>query len=138
MTDNEIIKALECHMSKSLDDCEKCPLYAQKNVFYSCRRDLCESSLDLINRQKEEIKELRENQDTLTTILAQSFAVKLCGGNPVAEIKAKAIKEFAELVYKRLISNWGCLKSAWLFNDECYWLRITFDDLVKEMVGEDK
>lgn len=60
MTDNEIVRALECHMSKSLDDCEKCPFYAQKRAFHNCHEHLYESLLALINRQKAEIEEMKE------------------------------------------------------------------------------
>lgn len=51
MTDNEIIKALECC---SKGDCDNCP-----NNYGSCCYRLAKKSLDLINRQKAEIEKLQ-------------------------------------------------------------------------------
>ena len=53
MTDNEIIKALECC---SDTDCDNCPFEEQ------CRRNgsLSDIALDLINRQKAEIERLKD------------------------------------------------------------------------------
>ena len=47
MTDNEIIKALECCENRN-QKCEECPYYSKH---YCVERD----ALDLINRQKEEL-----------------------------------------------------------------------------------
>ena len=44
MTDNEIIKALECCKK---DDCDNCP-----NDFGNCYANLAGCSLDLINRKQ--------------------------------------------------------------------------------------
>ena len=52
MTDNEIIKALECCKN---DDCDNCP-----NDFGNCYANLSGYSLELINRQQEEIDRLRK------------------------------------------------------------------------------
>lgn len=69
MTDNEIIKALECCSEAELkEDCEKlkCPFF--DNESYNCMNVDDENamyiySLDLINRQKAEIDDLK--QDTI-------------------------------------------------------------------------
>ncbi len=58
MTDNEIIKTLDC-CGKDSSYCvngDKCPLY--KNHF--CREELKEKALDLINRQQAEIESLEK------------------------------------------------------------------------------
>ena len=52
MTDKEIIKALECCKK---DDCDNCP-----NDFGNCYANLSGYSLELINRQQEEIDRLRK------------------------------------------------------------------------------
>ena len=57
MTDNEIIKALECCKEATAVGCKKCPLYEDKGQ--TCITILSHSALDLINRQKAEIKELQ-------------------------------------------------------------------------------
>lgn len=52
MTDNEIIKALECCMNA----CKECPF---KKYGEECAAKLNKCALDLINRQKAEIERLR-------------------------------------------------------------------------------
>ena len=53
VTDNEIIKALECCRD---DTCVSCPICTEG----LCNGGLHKNTLDLINRQKERIKELEE------------------------------------------------------------------------------
>lgn len=55
MTDNEIIKALECCKDR---DCLNCPMLAKEFCFGLCG-DLVSCVLDLINRQKAEIERLK-------------------------------------------------------------------------------
>lgn len=45
------------------------------------------------------------------------------------------VTEFAEKLYKLLTTqkNWCDLKSAWLENGKCYWLKVKIDNLAKEM-----
>ena len=67
MTDNEIIKALECCTVGTFDCSKECPCYSSKSNLKvsSCRFELmCEIS-DLINRQKAEIERLKKNIDGL-------------------------------------------------------------------------
>lgn len=58
MTDNEIIKALECCQSENGNDCENCPysvvVYRQGEG--GCTNKLMQDALDLINRQKAELE----------------------------------------------------------------------------------
>ena len=56
MTDEQIIKALECCLGYS---CSGCP--CEKGASILCLDDLHRYALDLINRQKAEIERLREN-----------------------------------------------------------------------------
>lgn len=67
MTENEIIKALECHKKQDLNTCEKCPLL---NI-QGCAYKLSENALDLINRQKDEIEGLIVAQGTLQKYIAK-------------------------------------------------------------------
>ena len=67
MTDEQIIKALKCCVkTEFISDCAKCEMFA-----FDCKDILIENALDLINRQKAEIEELKteiermENQNTL-------------------------------------------------------------------------
>ena len=84
MTDNEIIKALEC--CGILDtQCTSCPYYEK-----ICCVDA--DALDLINRQKAEIEALQFSVQQLSGFLSSA--------------KAEAIKEFAERVKNECESGW--------------------------------
>lgn len=57
MTDNEIIKALECcNTAKTEHHCDICPFYE----YEKCTVSMLDSAVDLIKRQKEEIEKLKE------------------------------------------------------------------------------
>lgn len=101
MTDNEIIKALECCVSEQYT-CEQCPYQEVKHYDYdngfeimpngkqyddwSCDRWLNTDLLDLINRQKAEILELQKR--IINWRADMDYRPD--------EIKSEAIKEFAE------------------------------------------
>lgn len=57
MTDNDIIKALECCILGYCRDC----FYGDTDQRH-CRDDLMQNALDLINRQKAEIERLKANK----------------------------------------------------------------------------
>ena len=114
MTDNDIIKALECCM-KICKDCDNCPCINNDYInVYDCKYALLKNALDLINRLQAE----NERLSKITRPL-------------IAEIKAEAYTEFAELLCKIWqsfedenicgISNQGLVKFV-----------------CKKMVGEDK
>ena len=125
LTDNEIIKALECCATQFPSGCAKkeCPMINE------CQTDLKaveRFALSLINRQKAEIEALEKNVDDAE---AEIEAVKRRCDVALSlmerkeeRIKAEAIKEFAE----RLKAIYG----EWLYGHR-------IDDLVKEMVGDD-
>ena len=122
MTDNEIIKALECCTDESYENCNECP-YSIDTV--SCERmKLLEDSLDLINRQQAEIDVLRAD---LKRVCAERDA-RICTNN---FIKSEAIKEFAERLKEKsykTIRNYGLTKDVVEVCD--------IDNLVKEMESE--
>lgn len=60
MTDNEIIRALECCQGNA--DCANCPYY--ENNHYQCGNNFNKDVLDLINRQKAEIERLNKENNT--------------------------------------------------------------------------
>ena len=91
MTDNEIIKALEC-CSKHRNTCRKnCPLDSTCNTVRDCLFELSRITLDLINRQKAEIERLQKNIDGLNIFTK----------NHIKVIRLQAIKEFAERLKRR-------------------------------------
>ncbi len=114
MTDNDIVKALECCDDEEvLHWCTGCPYYDKENDF--CQEDLHRDALDLINRQKAKIEYYKKNRDKCQE--DAMFLAKKCDelqaeierlkkennhfadiGKMYSEIKAEAVKEFAEKV----------------------------------------
>lgn len=91
MTDEQIIKALECCATDDGDDCSQCPY---DNIVYEpgnggCVNRCRKEALDLIKRQKAEIErleiELKAMRGTANTYKKWYH-----------EAKSEAIKEFAE------------------------------------------
>lgn len=56
MTDDEIIKALECCDFTDIKACEECPLYHT----FDCSFVIIDKTLDLVHRQKAEIERLKQ------------------------------------------------------------------------------
>ncbi|MBQ8893388.1 MAG: hypothetical protein IJ043_03155 [Clostridia bacterium] len=125
MTDNEIVKALEC-CANNPNDCicteSKCPLFGQK-----CIDILSKDALDLINRQKAEIERLKSGCKKL--VEKQNLYkenIQATREYQIEQAKAEAIKEFAERLKKEAFFDTGwCVMPV-----DC------IDNLVKEMVGD--
>lgn len=111
MTDNEIIKALKYCFTRGFDEstCYECPFYT---ATAKCTEDLRDSALDLINRQKAEIEQWKEEADRW-----QNAFCKV--NEDMSTIKFEAIKEFAHLVIDRSRNGVICVSDV--------------PDLVKEM-----
>jgi predicted nuclease with TOPRIM domain len=159
MTDNEIIRALECCSKSSwLNDCEGCPCYDETEDIQTseCQERLMKNALDLINRQKAELDKLAEEygeliieKDELFDIAEKQKAeierlekdskrlkkvqMQLDDAMKMySTIKAEAVKEFADEFKKIAIKD----KSP-MFRIPYYQISVeTFDNLVKERVGE--
>ena len=129
MTDNEIIKALECCVddSKGIPQCAVCQYHINDYQGY-CADDLMEQSLSLINRQKAEIERL---QAEYTRACAERDA-RICTAD---FFKAEAIKEFAEMLKPMVeLSEDREYRSGYDFSADAVFEDI--DKLVKEMVGD--
>lgn len=119
-TDKEIIKALEIEIHQAE--------YVDSNYCNGVDLLLVKSTLDLINRQQATI-------ETLRNCVEQHHIIRKDGKSPLSllteDIKAEAIKEFAERLKKK--------ESVYSASD-FYWIkyipRKEIDNLVKEMVGE--
>ena len=73
MTDNEIIKALECcKRPVGTGACKDCPLDKDR----PCTTTMIENALDLINRQKAEIERLQKDSERLKKVQMQLDDVK--------------------------------------------------------------
>ena len=106
MTDDEIIKALECCDFTDIKACEECPLY---NTF-DCSFVIIDKTLDLVNRQNAEIERLKqENKEYCedNRIIAyqrnqrdkeiRALHNQLNGLNFMdKQIKSESVKKFAE------------------------------------------
>ena len=134
MTDNEIIKAYElCFAERGTSyTCAVCP-YHQFGELCKVNRD--KDALDLINRQKAEIERLQQSLDA--TIAGQESLQKY-----ISKVKAEAIKEFAERLKDILAVEVTVeYEIADGFFKDFFDITETFDEidnLVKEVVGEDK
>lgn len=85
MTDNEIIKALECcTKTEFISDCAKCEMLA-----FDCKDTLIENALNLINRQKVEIARLNIELQSMRNA-ANSYKMHY------ENAKSEVIKEFAD------------------------------------------
>lgn len=95
MTDEQIIKALERCFTRGFDEstCYECPFYT---ATAKCAEDLRDSVLDLINRQKAEIEELRERISYLGKSIDCSRKEYNRLLQKLQQAKSEAIKKFAE------------------------------------------
>lgn len=148
MTDNEIIKALECCQKNVL--CEQCPL----NEKSSCINKLSTYALDFIARQQAEIERLKDevsktrrkalleakskfaghsdyHGDTILCKLicmAEGKEVEIATPLDKSEIKSEAIKEFVEKLHDKAHYSED-------FNEMAVYC-FDIDNLLKEMVGD--
>ena len=113
MTDNEIIKALEC-CGNPYSICAECPIKDD----HGCNEQLAKYALDIINRQQTEIERL---QNTINDILdCQPILVE----RAEKYAKSDAIKEFAERLKEKIDVVYSIKH-----------LKDNIDNAVKEMVG---
>jgi hypothetical protein len=115
MTDEQIIKALECC---KIGNCDDCPFYGIKE---DCDVELPEEALNIINRQKAEIERLQKENERWKNGFMGACMLENCKLKD--EWKSEAIKEFAERLKKEALINSGyeVLQVG------------TIDNLVKEM-----
>lgn len=152
MTDNEIIKALECcSTGETYVDCEKngYPLYLRITMgckYIDKENQLYSDALSLLKRQKTEIERLKSmNRAKLDCINDLQKENEILSRNAdtafqdglnerrdlfAPEIKAEAYKEFAERLKNSIYFNTD------LLTYQCEDVESMIDDIVKEMVGE--
>lgn len=120
MTD-KIIKALECC---KISDCPNCPY-----IFNGCIKTLHENIIDTIINQQAEIERLECSAKDWEETARQLFISR-------ENIKAEAVKEFAERFFKTLRKKG--LK-GYMFNFSFYYaddVEDSIKEVTKEMVGE--
>ena len=124
MTDNEIIKGFEYCFTNDFGktNCNKCAFYT---ATAKCMDDMQNAVIDLINRQKTEIEELK---DILEKVPTNAYDLQVeASGKLENQIKSEAIKSFAERLKRKRIA----LKSEEPVFD--LFKVGAIDDLVKEM-----
>lgn len=139
MTDEQIIKALECCATDKTDDCFRCPY--DKMVYnpgYGWCADRCrEDALNLINRQKAEIESLKQiidEQDKEIINLQKRIIFWREDLNYQPEkIKSEAIKEFAERLKEEMRLDDDCKYDCAQCHYDCKDYIPFIDNLVKEM-----
>ena len=137
MTDKEIIKCLRhCRAG----DCEECKALGVCNATFSFHKN----ALDLINRQKEEIERLENENKILSKNADTAFqdglneAQDLYAEQIKAEIKSEAIKEFAERLKEKIRSEDDCEYHCFDCCYECRDYVQAVDNLVEEMTEVEK
>lgn len=149
LTDEEIIKALECHINA--EDCVGCEMFGRCDEII-----LTKLVLDLINRQKSEIERLKSelsntrrkalleasskfaghsnyHGDTILCKLicmAEGQEVGIAIPLDMSEMKANAYKEFAERIRECCDLNNDLSADAWLS------VTADINCVLKEMTGE--
>ena len=138
MTDNDIIKALECCKGEDIP-CADCPYID----FGQCQTYVASDALRLINRLKTEIEKLEGKKENLESIQEISPEAKHFVDTKAdkvisllneaiksqKQIKAEAIKEFAENVKKNHLAIFNTIYSHTHFCE-------MIDNLVKEMTED--
>lgn len=92
MTDKAIIKALECCLDEALEKCNECPYSV--DTFMCKRMELLEDSLDLINRQQEQLEAAIAGQETLQKALDKEIKNR--------EIQAERLREERGQKYEQI------------------------------------
>ena len=131
MTDNEIIKALECCSNPKVG--EKCPRMKREFLCTKgCMSKLVFDALDLINRQKAEIERLQNE-----SIERIRKTTKMVYEKEIAEAKSEAIKEFAERFREKASGSVVSCQGYEIYETKQYQMSaVDFDNLVAEMTEQ--
>ena len=122
ITDREIIKALECCLDISPSTCKNCPLFNVTNSTMVCSKIATKFALDLINRQKAEIDQWKEEANKHQNLWCEAVV-------DIETAKAEAFKECIEKIQNQIKNN-NAISAEWL--------RGFLNNLLKEKVSEDK
>lgn len=138
MTDNEIIKFMQCVVGNDAN-CSECE-YQKVLPFPSCRMMCAKNALDLINRQKAEIERLEKEIKDKERVYNDEFCSRKEWQSKCREllkekqiIKSEAIKDFAERLKEEIRCEDDCGYHCYGCGYECKDYVIAVDNLVKEM-----
>lgn len=103
LTDNEIVKVLECCVKQRCESCLQYGMYADDE---NCMRFVMENALDLINRKDAEIERYKSNEKFINekcdSFLENAKKIPYALKMDVAQAKSEAYKEFAEKVKEEI------------------------------------
>ena len=135
MTDEQIIKALECCM-KQISNCCQCIYSDNTDLEFDCEETLGRNIVIIINRQKAEIARLKKKNTILSKNADTAFQDGLDENRDLfkkevePEIRNEAIKEFAERLKRTSIG-------LEIGNEKKFKMTVVstvaIDNLVKEM-----
>lgn len=155
-TDEEIISSLE--VIATTCNCNECKIRSGKWGTCNCSETTANAALDIINHQKLEIESLKSELSNTRRKALLEAASKFAGHSnyhgdtilcklicmaegkdvgiakplDISEIKAEAIKEFAERLKEKSFQSFGNYGITRDVVEVC-----DIDNLVKEMVGDD-
>ena len=150
MIEKETIKGLECCTDEWYENCNECP-YSIDTV--SCERmKLLEDSLDLINHKQELLdaaiagqetlqKALAEKEKEIEDLKAENQSLRTAVNSyklHYNEAKAEAYKEFAEKLKNKIKTECNPYGKPIFDYDTSLAIMRYIDNLLKEMVGEEK
>lgn len=146
MTDSEIVKGLE--ICSNNGDCKECPINPHHGNYGYCTSLAIKAALDIINRQKAEIKKLRYNLEAVLDERADhSEAYKEFAEKSEKDIFIKQEDERMQML--KILKTYRGTKSYsdteratdnWLrgYGEAVQDVLGVFDNLLKELAGEDK
>ena len=142
LTPEEVKKALECCKPYNDEGCLNCPF--DKYPLPECAERLSKESVDLINSQQAEIEEWKKINQQLANEMEKRRKEDIGIAKGYARIEA--IKEFAKRLQEKA-DDIGIDEDGFLFTISAEWktwfrvgdwCKEIVDNLVKEMVGDDK
>lgn len=134
MTDEQIIKALwyckrNCYYTQCNSDC---PLRDYRESEEESEMDICGLALDLINRQKSEIEELKGNLKFVRGTIERARRHIETLDEKIDKCRVEAIKVFAERLQYRLRLDDDCEYDC----DECCYACKDYVPFIKNLVAE--
>lgn len=140
LTNEDIMSSLK--VIATTRNCNECEIRNCKWGTCNCEQITANAALELINRQKAEIKRLQKEVN-LVTILYQDVQER------TEEVKVEAYKEFAERLKKKIINTpfgINCTGETDEYREGCLRGLVAkqhnvvdmLDNLLKEMVGEEE
>lgn len=149
MTDEQIIKALEC-CATSESKCDECPYYPDACLTDDYENIFLKDVIDLINRTKGESNKYRNKYQAVKEEVSRLYDTVHCQKEEIArrkkqlmELKSEAIKEFAERLKTTIMNHVVYKNDCHNFsgNPE-YLIRMVtvcgyITDLVEEMTEEE-